>query len=639
LVDQTGVINVSNITYNENASFFYQATYNKTFKICEFESIDKDITPYQILKPYDTDFAPRLTDKGNSQNIGGVIIDTIPSPVVKARPVGTQLHKIPLHEISNSYRKVECKSTHLAYLIGPVSTSAPREFIGQSNPDGTYKIYEEVNPATYLFTGSSSFYKRLPECWPWSCRRWTVEKNQDSNGNWIINYFSQDYLGNKISVGYDQIPQFSVGLYAINGQSISKQIPILNGDPKSTEAYSVINPDGDSTFIDGYLLSKLDLNMDSMDTIKIEQCGCNIDDEKIELAVEVFPLLYDGQCKLIMKTGYLCYRTKDCKNPSAGLVNKKIITPFNSCRFNETLAVDLDKTQYPSNSLGPNYITFDEKNNTIITYLKSPNLVSFDPYDHPNGTTLSLDSSAQTITVESDYRGYLSISARFPCNYSSDIYVYKIVEGNLQLFTTYANNEVYNCPQNYVGYASIQGNGTDDKESANNIITGADYYLSGGNHIYYNDSDLDTSYEIYKISSIGNAGGFLNLQSTCCQYCVNQDGVYKGNDACYALDIEASSQAVNNFLRAGSCDNDTVQPCESSIIQGRAVLRAYADIPAEFTFDGSLAASGTLIASGLIRPVGNAILASSGTMVPSGVIWVLGNSTMGTSSTFKGTSS
>lgn len=637
MVDQTGIIKITNPTYGEDTSFFYTATYPKTFQICEFQSVDKDLTPYQIIKSTGYDFAPRVTDSGNVQNPKGAVIDTPPSPVVKAFPVGTQLHKIPLHEITNSINKVECKSTHLAYLIGPVSKSAPRDFIGQSNPDGTYKIYSEVNPATYLFTSSSSFYKRLPECWPWSCRRWTVEKTQDSQGNWNIAYFSQDSLGNKTAVSYNEIPQLTVGLYAINGQSEVKQIPILNGDPTSTEPYSVITPDADSKFIDGYLLSKMQLNMDSMDEIKIQQCGCNENDEKIELALEVFPLLHKSQCKLIMKTGYLCYRTKDCKDPSPGLINKKIITPFNACKFNESLAVDLDKTNYPSNSLGATSITFDQKDSTIISYLKTPNLVSFDPYNHPSGVTLSLNGGSQTINLDSEYKGYLSVSARFPCNYSSDINVYKVINGNIQQYTAFPNNEIYNCPQNYIGYSAIQGNGTDESETANNIVTGGDYYMSGINHVYYNDSDPDTQYEIYKISSIGNAGGFINVQQDCCKYCVNNDGVYKGNDGCYSLDIEGTENYINNFLRVGDCDNTLATRCDSNIIQGRALLRIYVEMPGDYTFDGVLAASGTVFASGDIRPVGQSIMPVSGTVIASGDIWVLGDTTMQSLSSFQGT--
>jgi len=633
MVDQTGIITITNPTYNENFGFFYEATYSKTFKICEFESLDKDLTPYQITIPVSYDFKPILVDSGNAQNIKGVIIDTPPSPVVKARPVGTQLHKIPLHEITNSINNVECKSTHLAYLIGPVSLSAPREFIGQSNPDNTYKIYSEVNPATYLFTSSSSFYKRLPECWPWSCRRWTVEKKQDDNQNWTISYFSQDYMGNKTSVSYNEIPKLQVSLYAINGQSETKYLPILNGDPTSTEAYSIIMPDGDSTFVDGYLLSKLDLDMNTMDEIKLEQCGCDPNDEKVELAVEMFPLLYDAQCKLIVKTGYLCYRTKDCKNPSPGVINKKIITPFNSCRFNEVLPVDLDKTEYPSNSLAPLSITFDQKKGAIISYLKTANQVSFDPYTHPQGVTLSLDGASQTITVASDYKGYLSVVGRFPCQYSSDIYVYKIINGDLTQVATYSNNEVYNCPQNYLAYSVIQGDGTDEKETLNNITTGDDYYIANGKHIRYNDSDPVTTYEKYKISSLGNAGGFINLQANCCKICVDNNGVYKANDGCFALDVEHNNGYINNFLRAGSCNNDTVTRCDSNIINGRAVLRAYAYMPADLSFDVKLEASGTVNASGNVMIVGYPIIHASGTVDPTGISWVIGNSTMNSIST------
>lgn len=628
LVDQTGIIKIANPSYNESVTFFYQGTYSKSFQICEFESVSKDLTPYEIIVPEILDFAPRVVDKGNAQNSRGVIIDTPPSPVVKAKPVGTQLHKIPLHEITNSIRKVDCKSTHLAYLIGPVSTYGPREFIGQSNPDGTYKIYAEMNPATYLFTASSSFYKRLPECWPWSCRRWTVEKNQDSEGNWIINYFSQDYIGNKISVSYNEIPKIRVDLYAINGQSESKYLPILNGDPTSTTPYSVVNPDGDSTFVDGYLLSKLNLDMNTMDEIKLEQCGCSADDEKIELAVEMFPLLYDAQCKLILKTGYLCYRTEDCQNPSPGVINKKIITPFNSCRFNEVLAVDLDKMSYPSNSIASLSITFDQKPGAIVSYLKTPNQVSFDPYTHPSGVSLSISSGPQTISVPAGYTGYLSIVGRFPCMYSSDIYVYKVINGDLTKVATYPNNEVYNCPQNYLAYSVVQGNGTDQSEDLNTITTGDDYYIANNKHIRYNDTDPVTSYEKYKISSLGNAGGFLNLQSICCDMCVNTDGVYKANDACFALDIEHNDGYINQFLRTGSCDNSMASRCDSNIINGRATLRAYADMPIDYIFGTVLAASGSLTASGIIRPIGDSTMNATGIIYPTGVIRILGDSSM-----------
>jgi hypothetical protein len=144
---------------------------------------------------------------------------------------------IPLHEIGNNrYEDMVCKSTHLAYKVGAFNRSAVISPGEAKNPVDKLKE-SSTNKCVLLMTSSNNFYQRLPECWPWSCRRWTIDiidvKDEQGNVtgyNYIV--FKQDINGYKVQVDsrtfpvnftYDQIeailttelPQFSLDIQGL----------------------------------------------------------------------------------------------------------------------------------------------------------------------------------------------------------------------------------------------------------------------------------------------------------------------------------------------------------------------------------------------------------------------------------------
>jgi hypothetical protein len=166
--------------------------------------------------------------------------------------VGPQNRGLPLHTL-NSFRDqpiaakmhlqgVGCKATHLAYRIGNVGKASEEHF----NPAASFgslsnkdELITSNNPAVLLFNNSSSFYSRLPECWPWSCRRWTVEStikyNKQPDGTQTpylqTKYYTQDQTGKKQETSYGSIPSVTVGFTSWTGDESIEDIPILNGDP------------------------------------------------------------------------------------------------------------------------------------------------------------------------------------------------------------------------------------------------------------------------------------------------------------------------------------------------------------------------------------------------------------------------
>jgi len=235
---------------------------------------------------------------------------------------------IPLHEIGNNkYRDVICKSTHIAYKIGGDSRTAA---IRTGDGIGQKEKSEETsnNPCVYLFVSSKNFYERLPECWPWSCRRWTKEITKDSNGDKVISYFAYSATGSKNSVASPA--NLNLTIAESNGITENTSIPIYkitkNEFPQDTEPQHISN---------AYLFYKtVNIASGSIQEEVLNKCGCESGTVQIKLAVELFPVLCDGVCKLVIKFGYLCYSEVD-GNYTLGKAVKKLISPFWTCRINE----------------------------------------------------------------------------------------------------------------------------------------------------------------------------------------------------------------------------------------------------------------------------------------------------------------
>lgn len=334
----------------------------------------------------------------------------------RRRNVGTQNRALPLHEL-NSFRDfptvarlhgqgVGCKATHLAYKIGTAG-KASEEHYNFASSFGSLSNKDELitanNPAVLLFNNSYGFYSRLPECWPWSCRRWTVEtsikfnKNKDGSTNYKSPYLSsqiytQDKNGKKYPSSLGAVPRFNVEFESWTGDNSSESVPILNGDPNPI---ADIAPDGryppnilppkKETFFNGYYHKTMPISSaGGLGDAELMTFGCDPErTDRVALAIEVFPILHEAQCKLIMKIGYLCYPT-GCNTPDMGLGNKKIIYPFNSCRFNETMKLDLGKINYKKEIpviIEADSLEFDEAEGYEISYLK------LDPSPRPDPDT------------------------------------------------------------------------------------------------------------------------------------------------------------------------------------------------------------------------------------------------------------
>jgi len=303
------------------------------------------------------------------------------------KPKDNKNPSVPLHEIGNNrYEDMVCKSTHIAYKIGGFSRSAPIP-IDEAKNEVDKRIETTDNRCVLLMVSSSSFYQRLPECWPWSCRRWTidisgkVEKDgtkkkiysiykQDINGDWeavpgitttnpsdnadeeltrIKNYMIANKLvpiftaelsveseGGQINKTYQE-PVFKIG-----SDTYGSDITGSSGNGKIDTMPTVSAPD--SIAMNGSFYEEVEFakatenNPGDPKTISDREAadsGCDKSSQKVMVALEVFPVLCNGVCKLVIKTGYKCV-DKDNKSKGGNSV-KKLISPFWSCRINENV--------------------------------------------------------------------------------------------------------------------------------------------------------------------------------------------------------------------------------------------------------------------------------------------------------------
>ena len=281
-----------------------------------------------------------------------------------SRPENYQTDKnnTPLHEIGNNrYQDVVCKSTHLAYRIGG---AAKRTAIPTGEAKNLVdKQYEpDANQCVLLFTSSSNFYQRLPECWPWSCRRWTreIKAKRDKNGNFAIDKetkkrilesdtcYREDIYGNKVPVPYEDLPYLQLTYNFTEIIRIYKLTIDEMGDD-----YKINNPQGPK-FYGHYTTSRQIDSNPNEGTLSFT--GCPEGTKGVFLVFEIFPVLCNGTCSLIIKFGYMCStqantyedRFAPPSNPTPGKVMKRVISPFNACMMVENLSVfNMDDPESP----------------------------------------------------------------------------------------------------------------------------------------------------------------------------------------------------------------------------------------------------------------------------------------------------
>lgn len=680
VVPQTGTIVRTNLQYGEEKKQNYTLSYTPKIEYFIFKSRNTDMsTDNSQLKfgpqswrsyPEDNTIEPVDFAKNETEfyPVGFVtqsrygMKNQFGTANEKRLEVDVFIHKLPLHEISQwqyseSYGAkpesfpnavtMDCKCTQLAYKVGSSWYSAPEERFNTDNSN-----FFDYQPGVLLFNRSPSHYKRLPECWPWSCRRYIVEKSVNPSSvppnQKVVEYYSQDGSGNKTLINFDDIPTINLSLDSIIG-SKSSSLYVMNDDPiyfpmpyyeagKGTVSES---PPSEKNYIDGYSCVRSEINMADLDDYIIEDiCGCNLDDEKIELVGEVFPVLHNATCKLVLKTGFLCYATKSCNAPKPTRVTKKIVYPFNSCRFNEVLYSPAPKTDLPNIDLQIDAITFSPLRRAKIVYYKTNNAFKFMYPGFNENKVISSIEDGITITNTSDYSTvYLYFLIKQEIKYSTDIYVYKFTKNQIPEFYLKVsfddtsnfdseNQEITGSDPGYLTKFNITGSATDDRlDEINNItgiITGGDYYIDSRTKekIFWNPADEPRQEEFYYIDSIGNAEGFVNpsLQSTCCDFCVGEvSNTVQTNKNCYELDKEGTFDYIPRYTYAGQCDLDLRSPCAQEKIQLRSSLKVISTFVGENNPEFSLDCSGNIIADGIIRLQGASVLNVSG-VVPSGEI-------------------
>jgi hypothetical protein len=318
----------------------------------------------------------------------------------------------------------------------------------------------------------------------------------------------------------------------------------------------------------------------------------------------------DAQCKLIMKMGFLCYPTESCTVPNVGAAAKKIIYPFNSCRFNDELSIDLLKLSVPEITIdqASSSVSFAQTEGAILAYFLSPNLVNFDPYYHPSGKTKSLDGGAASVILTGSSSDiYLLASVRFPCKYTTDIYAFKKHNGNIEEVNIFPLNEIHNCPTNYLGKVKISGNGTDFPEKASGVITGGDYFITEDKKYFWNLCDPKYSAEIYPTESLGNARGYIDQQNTCCDFCPDENGALVANGNCFELDIETTRYSIDQYKEAGSCGPQARTRCDTNKVYGKS----YMEVIASLSYDSAIINFDVLAefeASGYVKIAGSALV-------------------------------
>lgn len=274
---------------------------------------------------------------------------------------------VSLHEIGNNrYENVKCKSVHLAYNIGGFSTSAPIEMDEFSNQIEERQQVTD-NPCVLLFANSNYFPERNPECWPWSCRRWTREVTRTCDGKVDKDeYFYQNINGEKTAYGsFDDKKNFTsfsppkLGLTLssedIETSSFYYDLETITKDeyptncPESTVQNIPTAIEDGKNYLRGHLSKEIIIiqkGTEDLDPDILKKYGCDSTDEKITLITEMFPVLCNGVCKLLIKLACMCYADKTSSNKYVGNGIKKLIEPFWSCRINETLKLYRESDSY-----------------------------------------------------------------------------------------------------------------------------------------------------------------------------------------------------------------------------------------------------------------------------------------------------
>ena len=814
----------------------YKMEYPPTYKYLTFESLDFNGWETRwTLKDDPKDNDPIYITSGVTEYLNGSQVWD--NEFVKRRNAGPQNRGLPLHELNSTtnpqssprmhFQGVDCKATHLAYKIGNVGTRATVEHVNYAGKDNQDEIVYANNPAVLLFNNSSSFYKRIPECWPWSCRRWHVESfvsgrvvkvgpPPSSVYTLVTNFYSQNQKGELVKVSKGSVPSVRIDFSSFTGDKQTKNLSILDGDPNPKLDYTALGNAASNSpptiaysdnknYFNGYYYDALEIK--KLSDVNKLACGCTLDDRKVELATEIFPLMHKAECKLIMKVGYLCYAT-GCTVPNIGTAIKKIIYPFNACKFNDRLTLPLPKIPFPEVDVDWNSITIMETELVTVCYAVVPdykkagsahdsnrgnvalmlhgdnlvdnsynNLVvkaygdakvdtknkkngdasiyidgehsyvqvenynnainlsnnnftfefwalpmpndnaknvvfSYGPYSFEgyytnsqwiitmsnnglsnqvtmtcpvtmnswqnititrkdnsvrlfkNGKVEAIDTITKSLMTfnrlltlgSSDIKnnakvyidelrvtqaldrynglnytpqqspfsdnsissidpctfegsatvsvadgdqflkfpnatGYIMMIAKRPCSYTSDVQVYETKDNDINFITTIPFNEIYKCETEFLGEVKIVGNGTDFSEAPANIVTGGDYYIKDGEHVNFNRCDRPYFSEIYKTQSLGNAGGFIDFQSRCCDYCgvetTNNDGskgsalVSPANGPlgnCSALDIEGSPLSIPHSIEAGGCLYADRKLCINHTIFGKAKLKCIANM-------------------------------------------------------------
>jgi hypothetical protein len=498
IVDQVGQIKLQDrkgkVTYTD-----YTMAYPPTYRYITFESLEFDGWESRwTFKGDSKDNDPIYITSGVTEYLNGSQIWD--NEFVKRRNAGPQNRGLPLHEINSTtnpqksprmhFQGVDCKATHMAYKIGGVGTRATIEHVNYAGTDNQNEIIYANNPAVLLFNNSSSFYKRLPECWPWSCRRWTVESfvsgelvtgatgptgSTGATGasgatgtmkyTLITNYYSQNQSGTKIKVGYGNVPKIEISFSSFTGKSQKKTMPVLNGNPFPTLDYTalgneksnsppIINYGNEINYLNGYYYDKLEISKVDKKTKEESEisdsqklaCGCKLDDKKVEFATEIFPLLHNSECKLIMKMGYLCYPNgTGCTVPNIGTAVKKIIYPFNACKFNDSLTLPLPKLDFPEVDVDWNSITVMETEMVEVCYAVVDDYRKVGSDADPNKSNVALmlhgdylvDSSDNKLEIKSN--GSVSLNSTVKKSGNSSIYM---DGGNGHLQVASSNNDL-----------------------------------------------------------------------------------------------------------------------------------------------------------------------------------------------------
>ena len=427
---------------------------------------------------------------------------------------------VALHEIGNNrYEDMVCKSTHIAYKIGGFSRSAPIP-IGEAENQVDKKIETTDNKCVLLMVSSSNFYQRLPECWPWSCRRWTADISgylssdkqrkykqytfytQDINGDkvktesaewsWESNVpdevikdrltsvnsplpiFTVKIKGERIDYTESK-PVFKVGLNTY-GSDITGFIDNGKMDTMPSASAPDIMAMNGSYYYEKAIATAYQPEpgkYDPMDGNVLQFTKCGSSTWQVKIAFELFPVLCNGVCKLVMKLGYKC-ANKDSEGKdlaaSGGRSTKKLISPFWSCRINERIEM------------------YDEDDETrpILNYAE-----------------VTLDGT--------DLKGKESF-----------------------------------------------GEGDVNQQGILTVITGADYYeeTRGGKQyrVPYNTCDGPTKRIYYSRNSgetFGKAQEYLGAGADCCKYCktADEDGniTFSNNLYCSALDPECDGKPYGMY--------------------------------------------------------------------------------------------